>query len=122
MVSVLVEGFMVLVPVDSTAVYAFGYDDEQHTLDVVFYRSGVYRYFDVPRDIFDNWLTAESKGRYLRQAVIGNFSYERLRPRRRSMATEESEAEEEVVLGDQAEQPSSNGHDDNRPVEENAAP
>lgn len=80
---------MILVPVESTAVYAFGYDDEQHTLDVVFYRSGVYRYFNVPREVYDNWLNAESKGLYLRQALIGSFPFQRLRPQRATPAEAE---------------------------------
>jgi hypothetical protein len=86
-----------LVRVDSTAVYAFGYDDEQRTLDVVFYRSGVYRYFDVPREVYDNWLTAESKGLYLHQALIGYFAYERLRPVRRTSETAVTTESEQPV-------------------------
>ena len=74
---------MILVPTVSSAIYALGYDEERRTIDVVFFRSGVYRYFDVPKEVYDQWLTAESKGRYLRQNIVGTYPFERLGPRRR---------------------------------------
>ena len=76
---------MNLIRVDSTAVYAIGYDEEKQTLDVVFYRSGVYRYHHVPRAVYVDWLNADSKGRYLRQTIIGNYEYERLHPIRHTV-------------------------------------
>jgi hypothetical protein len=74
---------VILVPTVSSAIYALGYDEERRTLDVIFFRSGVYRYFDVPKEVYDQWLSAESKGRYLRQNIVGNYRFERLGPRRR---------------------------------------
>ena len=74
---------MILVPTVSSAIYALGYDDEQHTLDVIFFRSGVYRYLDVPREVYDQWLAAESKGRFLRQNIVHQYRFERLGPSRR---------------------------------------
>jgi hypothetical protein len=71
--------------------------------------------------VYDNWLTAESKGRYLHQAVIGYFPYERLRPRRRQPAPEETESAEAST-----ETLTTNEHadttGDNTTLEENATP
>src|SRR5215831_6229049 len=39
---------MELIKVDSSMIDAVGYDEQQHILEVVFRRSGVYRYRDVP--------------------------------------------------------------------------
>ena len=118
---------MALVTVESTAVYAFGYNDEHQTLDVVFYRSGVYRYFNVPRNVYEDWLAAESKGRYLHQAIIGSYPYERLRPRRPPAAdiAEDGDGDQPFVEEREALPPSeSQGDppDDNRSVEENTVP
>lgn len=118
---------MVLVTVESSAVYAFGYDDEHQTLDVVFYRSGVYRYFDVPRNVYEDWLAAESKGHYLHQAIIGSYPYERLRPRRLPAAEIAEDGDGDQPFAEERETlpPSESLGDhpgDNRTVEENTVP
>ena len=64
---------MELIQVRSEMIYAVGYDAEAHTLDVIFYRTGVYRYLGVPPEVYDGLLRAESKGRYMRSAIIGKF-------------------------------------------------
>ncbi len=69
---------MELVRVDSSMMYAVGYEDEAQAMDVVFYRR-IYRYFDVPWAVFYELLAAESKGRYMRANVIGHYEFERVR-------------------------------------------
>jgi hypothetical protein len=69
---------MELVRVDSTMMYAVGYDEEQGTMDVVFYRR-IYRYFGVPREVFEALVAAESKGKFMRANVIGQYEFERVR-------------------------------------------
>ena len=66
------------IPVDSSDVAAIGYDDESQTLEVEFIKSGVYQYFGVPREVFEAFLAADSKGRFLAQNVKGQFEYSQM--------------------------------------------
>jgi hypothetical protein len=71
--------------VQSSAVTAIGYLDLWATLDVAFQSGAVYRYFAVPRAVYDAFLQAPSKGLYLNQHIKGRFAYARLRPPRPSI-------------------------------------
>lgn len=63
-------------------VYAIGYESETRTLDVVFLSGGIYRYHNVPEEVFQGLLAAESKGRYMWARVIDVYPFERVRRRR----------------------------------------
>ena len=69
---------MELIKVDSSMIYAFGYDEEQQVLEVVFKRNGVYRYRDVPKKVYEGLLKASSKGSYMRDRIIDMYSTERV--------------------------------------------
>jgi len=70
---------------DSSMISAFGYDEAEGILEVAFQRTGVYRYFDVPRHVFEGLRDASSKGSYLRSYIIDVYDYEKSgRSRRRS--------------------------------------
>ena len=43
---------MELIKVNSSMIYAFGYDEQQQVLEVVFKRTGVYRYHNVPKEVY----------------------------------------------------------------------
>ncbi len=68
------------VRVESTTVGSLGYDVERRMLEVEFLEDGdVYRYFDVPAWEFDQFLAAESKGRYLNQVFKpAGYAFERV--------------------------------------------
>jgi hypothetical protein len=75
----MVKGsIMELIKVDSSMIYAFGYDEQQQVLEVVFKRTGVYRYRDVPKQIYEGLLEANSKGSYIRDQIIDIYPAERL--------------------------------------------
>lgn len=66
-------------PVESSAFRAAAYA-EDHALLYLLFRSGeLYRYFDVPRCQYQEFLAADSKGRYFRSHILGCFRYERVR-------------------------------------------
>jgi hypothetical protein len=65
------------VVVDSTSVTSIGYAVETRILEVEFRSGAVYRYFDVPSEVFGAFLMAESKGVYFNRAVKGRFGYAR---------------------------------------------
>ena len=70
---------MELIKVDSSMIYAFGYDEQQQILEVVFKRTGVYRYHNVPKEVYQQLLDADSKGSYMRDLIIDMYPTERVR-------------------------------------------
>lgn len=70
---------MELIKVDSSMIYAFGYDQQQQVLEVVFKRTGVYRYLNVPKEVYQQLLDADSKGSYIRDLIIDMYPTERVR-------------------------------------------
>ena len=66
---------MRLDPVESSMLAAIGYDENLKAL-VVLYNSGkAYQYLEVPPQIFQGLLNAESKGRYMLDNVIDHYPY-----------------------------------------------
>ena len=63
---------------DSSMISAFKYHPETQELEVMFKRTGVYRYFEVPADVVQGLRDADSKGSYMRWAIINMFGYEKL--------------------------------------------
>jgi hypothetical protein len=64
--------------VESSSVASVGYAAEVRALEIEFRSGAVYRYFDVPAEIYGALLVAESKGAYFNRAVKGRFGYARL--------------------------------------------
>lgn len=64
---------------DSSMISAYAYDEEKQILEVAFHRTGVYRYFDVPRRVFEGLHRASSKGSYMHGAVIDFYPHEKKR-------------------------------------------
>ncbi len=75
------KGSMVWYDADSSMISAFGYDEAEGILEVAFHRSGVYRYYDVPLQVFEGLRDAESKGRYMRGCIIDMYPWEKKRSR-----------------------------------------
>lgn len=64
--------------VKSSLIDKVGYDPEAKVLAVQMnYSSDVYLYQDVPQDIFDDLLAAESKGGFYVKNIKGKFKTER---------------------------------------------
>jgi hypothetical protein len=70
---------MGLIKVDSSMIYAVGYDPETQTLEVVFNRTGVYIYEGVPQEVYDGLLAADSKGSYMRAYIIAMYPTRKLK-------------------------------------------
>jgi hypothetical protein len=68
---------------DSSMISAFGYDEAEEILEVAFHSTGVYRYFEVPRDVFEGLRDAPSKGSYMRSMIIDMYPWEQSRGRGR---------------------------------------
>ena len=74
---------MVWYDADSSMISAFGYDEAEQILEVAFHSTGVYRYYDVPRKVFEGLRDASSKGSYIRNVIIDMYPYEKKRGRSR---------------------------------------
>ena len=62
------------IPVDSSMVSAVGYDTESQDLYVEFNSGKIYCYQEVEPEVFQELLTAESVGSYMRYGIIGTYS------------------------------------------------
>jgi len=66
-----------MVFVDSSNVEAIGYDDNAQELHVQFLNGSRYVYHSVPREVFDAFLNAPSKGSYLNREIKGVYQFTR---------------------------------------------
>ncbi len=68
-----------MIPVESSNLAAAGYDEEKEELYIEFKSGGLYKYSDVPYNVFKDLLDADSKGQYFHKYIRnGGYSYERL--------------------------------------------
>lgn len=63
--------------VDSSAIAVVEYGAGQR-LDIELTNGRVYRYFDVPRDVYEAFMAAESKGRFYNDHIRDAYLCERL--------------------------------------------
>ena len=66
------------VPVDSTLLLWVAYSPEQQRLRLKFRSGELYDYSRVPQTIYQDLLTADSKGRYFNQHIRDAFPTQRL--------------------------------------------
>ncbi len=57
------------IPVSSSNISSVGYDQDSQTLEVEFLGGGVYQYFQVPSSVYEEFMSASSKGRYHHQNI-----------------------------------------------------
>jgi hypothetical protein len=56
-------------PVESSSLASVGYDANSRSLEVQFVHGAIYVYSDVPLEVFEGLMAAESKGRYLNSNI-----------------------------------------------------
>jgi hypothetical protein len=59
--------------VESSAMRAVGYDKASRRMRIVFAQGNTHDYCDVPRDVFESLLSAESKGAYFNRAIKDKY-------------------------------------------------
>jgi hypothetical protein len=69
-------------PVHSHALAAIGYSKRLHALEVEFVSGAVYRYSNVPSQIYRDLLSAASKAQFYDTNVRGHFPSVHVKPRR----------------------------------------
>ena len=69
-------------PVSSSGLAAVGYSRQLQALEIEFRDGSIYRYADVPRSLYRDLMSAESKARFYNRHVRRKFRSVRVRPRR----------------------------------------
>lgn len=64
--------------VESSNIESIGYDSNSQTLEIEFLNGSIYQYFDVPMNIHEGLLNADSQGKYLAHSIKGNFRYSKV--------------------------------------------
>ena len=63
----------------SSNLASVGYDPSSMTLEIEFKKSGVYQYFNVPEDIYEELMNADSHGEYFDAYIKkGGYSYKKV--------------------------------------------
>ncbi len=76
-------GDMKLQQVESSMIQAVGYDENTEILEVVFNSGKTYYYSEVPQEVYEGLLSADSKGSYMQYAVVDCYPYRQVRKRHR---------------------------------------
>jgi len=69
--------------VQSSVMTFVKYDDDASELDITFTSGKTYRYREVPPEIYDGLLEAESKGEFFNDNIKDVFAYSEVRSRRK---------------------------------------
>lgn len=64
--------------VESTNVKTIGYEADSQKLEVEYLSGQKYEYSNVPQKVFDGFITAVSKGKYLNQIIKGQYEVRRV--------------------------------------------
>ena len=65
-------------PLESKLLASSAYDAGKHLLYLRFRSGDVYRYFEFPEEQYQEFLEAESHGRYFLRSIRNQFRFERL--------------------------------------------
>ncbi|SEN89859.1 KTSC domain-containing protein [Flavobacterium sp. CF108] len=64
--------------VKSSNISSIGYDDKNQILEIEFNHGGIYQYFDVPEYIYDQLMSANSKGSYFSSQIRDSYRTQKL--------------------------------------------
>jgi hypothetical protein len=64
--------------VQSSNIASIGYDEKSETLEIQFLNGGVYQYFDIPKNVYDGIMRADSHGQYLAQFIKGKYRFSKV--------------------------------------------
>ena len=73
-------------PLASTALLTAGYSKRLHIMEIEFSSGAVYRYLDVPPDVYHHFMSADSKAQYYDWNIKGHYRALRLEPADHSVA------------------------------------
>jgi hypothetical protein len=65
------------IQVDSSNLHSVGY--EQGTLEIEFNHGGIYQYFGVSKDVYDELMNADSHGVYFNANIKNEYEWQKVR-------------------------------------------
>lgn len=66
---------MLRVVIESTSIRSYGYSKEMRLLQIEFLDGKVYDYFDVPEEVYFEFVGSLSKGQFLNSKILGIYRY-----------------------------------------------
>lgn len=69
------------VPVESSALATVGYSKKLRALEIEFRNGSVYRYLEVPSDVYEALLNARSKARFYDENIRHKYRSQHVKPR-----------------------------------------
>ena len=66
-----------MVQIESEAIDEIAYDEERSTMFVRFAHGGWYSYFAVPKRVYEEFIAAESRGRFFHDRIRPRYPYHR---------------------------------------------
>lgn len=66
------------VDVESTLIHSVRYDEAHRILEISFNDDGTYRYYEVPPEVVEELLDAESKGQYFTDHIRDTYLFTRI--------------------------------------------
>jgi KTSC domain len=73
--------------VESTAIAKIGYSKRRHILEIEFVNGAVYRYLNVPSNLYRNLISAESKARFYDSNIRRHYHSVLIRSQQKEQAT-----------------------------------
>lgn len=64
--------------VSSSNLASIGYDSENEILEIEFNHGGVYQYFNVPEEVYEELISADSHGRYFAANIRNDYEYQKI--------------------------------------------
>ena len=65
-------------PVESSSLESIGYDSTEQKLEVEFKHGAVYDYLEVPAEVFEAFLDADSKGSFFNSDIKHGYAFVRV--------------------------------------------
>jgi hypothetical protein len=62
--------------VNSSNLVTVGYDSASRVLEVEFQSGNIYQYLDVPEEIYQDLMTADSKGQFFHDNILKEFDFQ----------------------------------------------
>jgi hypothetical protein len=60
--------------VQSSNIVSVGYDEKSKVLEIEF-DNGIYQYFDVPQDVYEDFMNAPSLGKFFHKEIKGKYRF-----------------------------------------------
>jgi hypothetical protein len=67
-----------MAPFESSNIFRIRYEENELILEVEFNNGGIYQYFDVPTQIWNDFKLAESKGIFLNSTIKGFYRFSKI--------------------------------------------